>query len=285
MIARSAITDESLDEGLVITDIQLLKITRININKVYFTYDGKDYALELLIEPDETTGLIHGRLYSRDRHISWSQNGKLLAETEPYSGFTSLYEVIHDVSKHKMSSLTYYNIDKLHMIRVMEDKGLLVDKTPSSRGYHAKVDKIQSNIEKLQKELNELSLGLLTETDKHLKPTGHGSKCYGKEVKIKASERFIKEAHKIGEVCQKYTDMMYKEVKYGDVDKLTGGVLTDLRSLPYGTYFRCTNGNWIGIIGCDNKGNKTVINEKIIETDGKVITEDNHALYIEVIHR
>lgn len=273
----------NLDKQLVITDIQLLKITKINAHKVYFTYDDKDYALELKLEPDGITNLFSGRLYLRDKHRPSAQNIELLAETDSYSGFTSFNEVIHDVSKNRMSSPTYSNIDKLHMIRVMASKGLLIDSTPSSKGYYDKINNLQSNIDKLHKELNELSIELMTENNKYLEPTGHGSKCYNKEVKIKASERLLEKAHKIGEVCKSYSNMMHKVIRYGDVDKLTGGVLTDLRSLSYGTYFRCTNGNWEGIIGCNQHGNKTVIHEMAEEPHGIEITEDNHALYIIVL--
>lgn len=188
-----------------------------------------------------------------------------------------LEDVIKDVSKHKKNrNITYTNVDKTYMIKMFTHIGLFCGKYDRlCEITNEQQAELNAKIKELEKQIDELEISKENIFKKYFSPTGHGSKLYDYEIKQKMSDRNLGSGYKQGDFVEEY------QAKIGDTHPLYGGKLTDLRNLPYGTIFKCCNGNWTGNIGYNRKGNKAVI---IPYADREIeVSEEYCCLYIEII--
>lgn len=181
----------------------------------------------------------------------------------------------------KLYNITYTNIDRIYLLKHLTDidiiGGVFEDLIKLNRQEQFKFDE---KIQKLKSEIGELEAKRreLESSSSRMGPSNHGSKIYTSDIKIKISDRDLDKAYKTGDYIEKYN------AKIGDTHPEYGGVLTDLRGLKYGTVFRCTNGDWYGLISCNSHGNKTVGVIDLFDDTHKenLVTEENCCLYVEL---
>lgn len=240
---------------LFIEDLSLLKITKITDYKIYFTYKSESYFIL------HSYNLLN--LYKRE-----IKNNKvtidLYKSIKVISGFNIRY-LYRDISLVITKNKVYNNIDREHFVKKLTEIDLI--DSLYSREYtelQSRINEIDAQIQKLSAEKHELYRSW---SEFH----NMGSKkCNESKFKIQAANRIKGKAY--GEYCEQYN------TSYGSTHSVYGGVLTDLFSLPIGTHFHCTNGDWDGIIWYNNKGNKCVITGKnMVE-----INENNKNLYINI---
>lgn len=134
--------------------------------------------------------------------------------------------------------------------------------------YYDEYTKKGEEIRQLRIKMMQMKDEIVALESSWMKTSGHGSKDYGYDVKIKAAARVT--GHKEGEWCNEF------DMPYGKTHSKYGGTLTDLRTLPVGTSFTVTNGAYDGKIIADEHG------DKAIATYVNVIklTEDHNAAFI-----
>lgn len=238
---------------LNITSLDKLQITKVKDWKVHFTYDGTKYCLIDISDDDRCIALFKIEYNEiTKRYFNEIIGSKITTHTPK------------DSIKYIGKGEVYSQIDKEHFVKKLVELGF------SDGLYKFEYVAYLNEVCKLNKEIKELQdkLGSLRKDWSHT--SGHGSKTSSldRAFKVKHAESIV--GHKDGEWCEKCHDY------YGNTHPIYGGVLTDLRNLPVGTEFLCMNGSWVGKIGYDNKGHKTVI----IGKDEKTLTEEVHALYI-----
>lgn len=243
---------------LYINDLSKLKITKVNIWKIYFDYADKHYML--IDDSDEDA---HISLYER----IIDSNGKVELEFitgQILCGWVMQY--IRNISTTKRpKTLVYSLIDRMYFVKRITLAGLAdsVYKDEIEQ-KQLKLDEYEAEIKRLQKLISDTKIDML-------KSDGHGSKTTSKqyELKLKASERI--KGKQAGEYCEEY------QAYYGDIHPEYGGQLVDLFALPVGMYFRVTNGQYDATILVDEHGDKCIVT---LNSCVK-LTKEKHSAYIE----
>lgn len=249
-------------------DFRIVKYIKKN-NILRFKYSNEKYQLRVESVPNTLTTLY----YTLDKY-----NPSINGYTNLCVGeFTTYYlsDLLIDVSKHnKSDNITYTNIDKVYLIKMLTFMGLVGGKYDKARQITLEQQAdIDGRIKKLEEQISNLETAKEAVFKKYFSTTGHGSKLSPHVIKAEMSDRNIGKGYKKGDYIEQYDACIG--------DKGYGGVLTDLRELPCGTCFLCCNGNWYGSIGYNNKGNKTV---DILETKNSVELSDSYCcLYIELL--
>lgn len=240
-------------EKIEIKDLTKLKITRLTYRKAYFDYDKEHYVLI-----DDSDDENHLSLYKRD-----IDNGRVrLTHLIGKITDAGIRYFIRDISKRHPVCTVYSNIDREYFVKKLVElgfsSGIFEDEykrsTEQMRVYREQIEMLNKKIQGVQDSWNLTS--------------GHGSKCYGIDVKRKAADR-IKPA-KDGEWCEQYNDY------YGNTHPKYGGVLTDLFSLPVDCSFYVTNGCYDATITVDEHGDKCIMTDRSCVK----LTKSNHSLYI-----
>ena len=240
----------------IINELSKLKFKKVKSYKVVFKHENREF---ILID-DSSDGDCHLSMYERiwvkkDRCIIEQVAGAITCRVPS--------DLIRDISVKKPDNITYSNIDREYFVKMLAEMHFIEGK------YYDEYKLLSNKADELNKQIRELQRQISNNYKDWRKPSGRGSKQYGFELKASKAER-IKGA-KDGDWCEEY------KAEYGSIHPEYGGVLTDLFNLPVGTTFFCTNGYWSGMIGCNNKGNKTVIND-VCERE---LDKDNHSLYIQ----
>lgn len=240
-----------------ICDLVELQVTKIKYYKVMFKYSGKEY---LIIKDDSDDSCIS--LYERQKV---AQDRYVLHHIK--SVYTSYFpgDLIRDISVRKPTHTVYSNVDRQYFVKRLAELDMVDGPYIQEFKKIREIEReLNSKIRSIQNEISELYKEWRNTLNK-------GSKIIGDRLKIQASERV--QSAKDGDWCKEYS------AEYGSVHPEYGGVLTDLYSLPFGSCFFCTNGNWYGYIGCDKHGDKTVFtdNENV---EPVKLTSDKHSLYI-----
>ena len=162
-----------------------------------------------------------------------------------------------------MSNITYSNIDREYFVKKLVELGF------STGLFESEYVGKEAEINKLKLKIKELEAQIIDVNKRWNNTSGHGSKCYGVELKKKVADRVV--GAKDGDYCEQYNDY------YGNSHPEYGGTLTDLFSLPVGTHFYVCNGLYFAAIGVNEHGDKIVITD----VGERVITNDHHSLYIE----
>lgn len=257
---------------LSIADEKSFRVTRYIKNKcIRFKYDNKKYQITVENIPDGITSCI----LSLDEYNE-SKNTYESTGIKSYTKYC-IDSLVIDVSKHNNNdNITYTNIDKVYMIKILTHIGLLDGKYNELCEINRKQqDELDKKIKSLENEIEQLKKNKEAIYNKYFNPTGHGSKLSEHDIKKVVSDRKLGTGYKKGDFVEQY------KAKIGDTHIVYGGELTDLRNLPYGTAFECCNGNWIGYIGYNNKGNKVVIIPNA-ETEVE-LSESYCCLYINIL--
>lgn len=240
-------------EKIKITDLTKLKITKVTDWKVYFDYEGQHY---MLIEDSDEDA--HLSLYKRDIDngkvtLTWL-NGKVTT--------LRIKSIIKDISKRRPTSIVYINIDREHFVKK------LVELEFSSGIFENEYNRNKEQIKILREQIEQLNKRVSELQNEWDITSGHGSKCYGIDVKYSVANRIT--PAKNGEWCEQYNDY------YGNTSQEYGGTLTDLFTLPVGKKFYVANGCYDATIIVDEHGDKCVLT---CCTCFK-LTKENHSLYI-----
>lgn len=222
---------------LKITDLSLIKFKRLKNNKLTFIYDDKEYIIIDYCDED-----CYLQLYER---IKVADNRYKINHISGVITVTKAYNLLKDISKRQAEHIVYANADREYFVKTLTKLGLIESNyTKVLENIKKRKHEIHEQIQKLNRESVEL--------DKRFNTTaGHGSKCYGNEIKIKQAERI--KGRKPGEPSKQYYGM-----KLGEYNKVYGGLIVDMFNLPVGTVYECTCGHYTGVIVADNKGNKCV---------------------------
>lgn len=240
-------------EKIKIKDLTKLKITKITSWKVYFDYEEQHYML--IDDSDEDA---HLSLYKRDIdngkvNLTW-MNGKVTT--------LRIRSIIKDISKRRPTSTVYANIDREHFVKK------LLELEFSSGIFEDVYNRNKEQINVLRKQIAQLNKRVYELQNEWEETSGHGSKCYGIDVKYNVANRVT--PAKNGEWCEQYNDY------YGNTHPRYGGALTDLFSLPVGCNFYVTNGCYYATIVVDEHGDKCILT---CCTCVK-LTKDYHSMYI-----
>lgn len=240
-------------EKIEIKDLTKLKITKLTSWKIYFDYDGVHYMI--IDDSDEDS---HLSLYKRN--IS---NGKVrLTLVNERITTAGIWYFIRDISKRHPKSIVYSNIDREYFVKKLLELGF------SSGIFEDAYNRNTEQIKTLREQIEQLNRKISGLKDNWNLTSGHGSKCYGINVKCKAADR-IKPA-KDGEWCEQYNDY------YGNTHPEYGGILTNLFRLPVGYNFYVTNGCYDATIVVNEHGDKCIL---AAYTCVK-LTKEHHSLYI-----
>lgn len=286
----SKITIEELDE------VRDFRITHIDESGslIRFKFKGEKYKLEQIDFYEKDSSLLSDIVLSKYNKDTNSYD--VIDRKDTYEDMSSK---ILDISarrklhvtcgktnknKHQYSRLyniTYTNIDRIYLLKYLTDidivDGFFEDIVKLNRKEHLefceRIQKIKAEIQELEQQRKALETSSI-----RMGPSNHGSKIYSNKIKAEVSDRNIDKAYKTGDYIKKYN------AKIGDTHPEYGGVLTDLRGLKYGTTFNCKNGDWFGVIICNDHGDKTVavINPFDSIQKENLITEENCCLYIEL---
>ena len=240
-------------EKIKITDLTKLKFTKVTDWKVYFDYEGQRY---MIIEDSDEDA--HLSLYKRDIDngkvtLTWL-NGKVTT--------LRIKSIIKDISKRRTTSIVYTNIDREHFVKK------LVELEFSSGIFENEYNRNKEQIKILREQIEQLNKRASELQNEWNITSGHGSKCYGIDVKYNVANRVA--PAKNGEWCEQYNDY------YGNTHPRYGGTLTDLFNLPVGKKFYIANGCYDATIIVDEHGDKCVLT---CCTCFK-LTKENHSLYI-----
>lgn len=244
---------------LQVRDIRNIRITKVLPWKINFRYEGNSYSV-LLSKVDAREGKERYRVVI----VLNGADFRVLSKSNNIIDHDLIKEFIRDISRVQRQNITYSNVNKEFFVKRLQHHGISTCYAMEYEKMNNESDYIKAKIESLQRTLESVQVKFYNES-------GH-ARVYEDSIKIKVSERVQKDAHKKGEWCKEYNDT------YGSVHKEYLGVLTDLRSLPYNTRFECTNGNWSGVISCNNHGDKTVVTFK----GETVLTEEHCSAYIEL---
>ena len=239
-----------------IDDLNTLKIKRVTDFKVLFTYDNKDY---LLINHDDLDNNLS--MYYRER----VRDNRYILNLIGSVHNLSVRDIIIDTSKKPVKNITYSNINLDYFINELTRVNLVdSDSNNIIHNHLNSIKKLRNEIAKLEDEIGKI--------EKEYKDNRHFTKKQFRNIKDTQAER-VKPA-KFDAVCEKYNE------KYGSIYKDGEGVLVDLFGIPCGTFFKCTNGLWSGVVDSDNKGNKVVGLETPVGYSEIPITKHNKDLYI-----
>lgn len=240
-------------EKIKIKDLAKLKITKVTSWKVYFDYEGQHYML--IDNSDEDA---HLSLYKRDIDngkvtLTW-MNGKVTTLV--------IKSIIKDISKRRPTSTVYANIDREHFVKK------LLELEFSSGIFEDEYNRNKEQIKVLREQVEQLNKRVSDLQNEWRQTSGHGSKCYGTDVKYNVANRVT--PAKNGEWCEQYNDF------YGNTDPQYGGTLTDLFTLPIGKKFYVANGCYDATIIVDEHGDKCVLTGCTCIK----LTKENHSSYI-----
>lgn len=223
---------------LNITDLSLIKFKRLKNNKLTFIYNDKEYII--IDYSDEDCCL---QLYER---IKVADNRYKINHISGAITVTKAYNLLKDISKRQAKHIVYANADREYFVKTLTKLGMIESNyTKVLENIKKRKHEIHEQIQKLNRESVEL--------DKKFNTTaGHGSKCYGNEIKIKQAERI--KGRKPGEPSNQYYGM-----RLGQYNKAyNNGLIVDLFNLPVGTAYECTCGHYNARIVADNHGDKCV---------------------------
>ena len=240
-----------------IYDLTELQIIKVKYYKVMFKYKGKEYLLILDSEDDGCISFYEREKVAPDRYV--------LNHIDSVYTCKVPSDLIKDISRGHPRHTVYSNVDRQYFIKILAELELIDGPyTKEFKEVREKEKELNEKIRTLQHEISDIYKEWRTTINK-------GSKIIGDRLRIQASERV--KAAKPGDWCEEY------KANYGDIHPEYGGILTDLYSLPFGSCFFCTHGNWYGYIGCDKHGDKTVFtdNENIAP---RKLTAEHHSLYI-----
>lgn len=240
-------------EILTIKDLTKLKFTKVKGWKVYFDYEDQHYMLLDDSDEDAHLSLYRRKIDNGRVKLTWL-NGKVTS--------LKVYSIIKDISKGRPTSLVYTNIDREYFVKK------LVELDFSSGIFEDEYNRNKEQIKMLREQIEQLTKKASELQNSWKSTSGHGSKCYGADVKYKAANRIT--PAKNGEWCEQYNDY------YGNTDPKYGGTLTDLFGLPVGYSFHVTNGCYDATIVVDEHGDKCILTCGICTK----LTKDYHSLYI-----
>lgn len=278
----SKITIKELDE------VRDFRITHIDESGsiIRFKFKGEKYQLEQFDFYEKGSNLLSHIVLSKYNKDTNSYD--VIDRKDTYEDMSSkILDISCNKTKKskrrysKLYNITYTNIDRIYLLKYLTDIGIVdgffEDVVKLNRKEHCefceKIQRIKDEIQELEAQRKALEMSSL-----RMGPSNHGSKIYSDKIKAKVSDRNIDKAYKTGDYIKKYN------AKIGDTHPEYGGVLTDLRGLKYGTTFSCKNGDWFGVIICNDHGDKTVavINPFDSVQKENLITEENCCLYIEL---
>lgn len=245
-----------MEDILIIEDLKKLRITKVKTYKVTFKYEDREFIILDNSSYGECGLVLMERVWVKDNRCVLNIIKCALTCRNPF-------DFIKDISKTKPNNVTYSNIDREYFVKMLAEMNFIGGKYADSyKELKEKQDKLNEKIRELQREVSNLY-------KEWRKPSGHGSKQYGIEIKTKVAER-IKGAEK-GEWCEQYN------AEYGSEHPIYGGTLIDLFTLPVGTTFYVTNGQYDAFISVDEHGDKCVVT---LNSCVK-LTKDNHSAYVE----
>lgn len=240
---------------LNIDNLYDIKITKVTDIKLYFTFKNEKYLL--LYRPDAGRIALYHRKF--EQH-------KAKAEIITSVSAPGINSLIKTVTPRKGDKIVYSQINREYFVKRLTELGLCKSiYTDRWNSINQEILSIDKQIRELEQQKSKLYLNWRDTQNR-------GSRILGDKYKLQAAERI--KGKKIGEWCEEYKDT------YGNTHNEYGGTLTDSYSLSVGTIFECTNGNWMGNITVNKKGNKCVnIGEKIIE-----LTPKFHSLYVNILN-
>lgn len=272
----SKVTINELDE---VRDFRITHIDKSGLI-IRFKFKGEKYQLEQFDFYEKDSNLLSDIVLSK-----YNKDTNSYDEIDRKATYEDMSTKIIDISvRHKypkLHNVTYTNIDRVYLLKYLTDidivDGFFEDIVKLNKKEHyefcERMRKIKAEIRELEAQRKSLETSSL-----RMGPSNHGSKIYSNKIKAKVSDRNIDKAYKTGDYIKKYN------AKIGDTHPKYGGILTDIRGLRYGTTFTCKNGDWFGVIICNDHGDKTVavINPFDSVQKENLITEENCCLYIEL---
>lgn len=171
-----------------IEDLMKLRFKKVKPWKVVFMYDNNLYML--LDDSDDERRLSLLKRVNRDGKDTFEYiNGR--------ATLYSLMDLIKDISRKKSSkveNITYSNIDREYFVKKLVELGF-------STGLFENIYKNkEEEIKRLRDEIKKLEAQIIDVNKCWDKTSGHGSKCYGLELKKKIADRVT--GAKDGDYCK-----------------------------------------------------------------------------------